>query len=247
MAEAAKSTLSRVDFPQFIPHNTAHMDRGKARNGDAKLLAGGQRRGWQGAQDLLLSSKAGIACLVAFVDQILQKMFVGRTTRKIPAPSDSQRLVNGLLETMMGLFHIPIFMRHPSIVPGGLHPVVLHEGLVAKRPVFSLLLAQVPHGGAEMVSAVLLWNSTKLPERFLDPLSQSLKRFAEAQADRFCVGVGEHKVIDHMREGLPCNGDAQILHMGEIRLRSLAGLVPLLKDHFLLWSMHGPPPSDMSL
>src|SRR5713101_5868898 len=152
MAEAAKSTLSRVDFPQFIPHNTAHMDRGKARNGDAKLLAGGQRRGWQGAQDLLLSSKAGIACLVAFVDQILQKMFVGRTTRKIPAPSDSQRLVNGLLETMMGLFHIPVFMRHPSIVPGGLHPVVLHEGLVAKRPIFSLLFAQLPHSGAEMAS-----------------------------------------------------------------------------------------------
>ncbi len=178
MAEAAKSTLSRVDFPQFIPHNTAHMDRGKARNGDAKLLAGGQRRGWQGAQDLLLSGKAGIACLVAFVDQILQKMFVGRTTRKIPAPSDSQRLVNGLLETMMGLFHIPVFMRHPSIVPGGLHPIVLHEGQVSKRPIFSLLFAQVPHGGAEMVSSVLLWNSTKRPVRFLDPLSQGLKRFA---------------------------------------------------------------------
>src|SRR5260370_39759237 len=75
---------------------TAHMDRGKARDGDAKLLAGGQRRGGPRAQDLLLSGKAGIACLVAFVDQILQKMFVGRTTRKIPAPSDSQRLVNGL-------------------------------------------------------------------------------------------------------------------------------------------------------
>jgi hypothetical protein len=223
------------------------MDRGKARNGDAKLLAGGQWRGWQGAQDLLLSGKAGIACLVPFVDQILQKLFVGRTTRKIPAPSDSQRLVNGLLETMMGLFHIPVFMRHPSIVPGGLHPIVLHEGLVAKRPIFSLLFAQVPHGGAEMVSSVLLWHSTKLPERFLDPLSQGLKRFAEAQADRFCVGVGEHKVIDHMREGVPCNRHAQILHMGEIRLCSLAGLVPLLKDHFVLWSMHSSPSSDMSL
>src|SRR6266849_9488133 len=156
---------------------TAHMDRGKARNGDAQFLAGGQRRGWQGAQDLLLSGKAGIARLVAFVDQILQKLFVGRTTRKIPAPSDSQRLVNGLLETMMGLFHIPVFMRHPSIVPGGLHPVVLHEGLVAKRPIFSLLFAQLPHSGAEMVSAVLLWNSTKLPERFLDPLEREPQTF----------------------------------------------------------------------
>ncbi len=54
-------------------------------------------------------------------------------------------------------------------------------------------------------------------------------------------------MIDHVREGFPCNGHAQILHMGEIRLCSLAGLVPLLKDHFLLWSMHGPPSSDMAL
>src|SRR6266849_9623441 len=82
---------------------------------------------------------------------------------------------------------------------------------------------------------------------FSIPSRGSLKRFAEAQADRFCVGVGEHEVIDHVREGFSCNGHAQILHMGEIRLCSLAGLVPLLKDHFLLWSMHGPPSSDMSL
>src|SRR5260221_13598869 len=99
-------------------YKVEHMDRGKTRNGDAQLLAGGQRRGWQGAQDLLLSGKAGIAGLVAFVDQILQKMFVGRTTRKIPAPSDSQRLVNVLLETMMRLFQMPLFLLHPSIVPG---------------------------------------------------------------------------------------------------------------------------------
>src|SRR5712691_1697864 len=98
-----------------------------------------------------------------------------------------------------------------------------------------------------MVSSVLLWHSTKLPERFLDPLSQGLKRLAEAQADRFCVGVGEHKVIDHVREGLPCDGDAQILHMGEIRLCSLAGLVPLLKDDLLLRSMHGAPSCNMPL
>src|SRR5213082_2355278 len=141
----------------------------------------------------------------------------------------------------MRLFHIPVFMCHPSIVPGGLHPVMLHERLITNRPVFSLLLAQLSYGGAEMVSSVLLWHSTQLPERFLDPLSQGLKRFAEAQADRLCVGVGEHKVIDHVREGFPCNGHAQILHMGEIRLCSLARLVSLLKEHFVLWPMYRSP------
>ena len=69
------------------------MDRGKTRNGDAQLFAGRQWRSWQGTQDFLLSDKACIACLVAFVDQILQKLFVGGSVRKIPAPPDAQRLV----------------------------------------------------------------------------------------------------------------------------------------------------------
>ena len=121
----------------------------------------------------------------------------------------------------MGLFHIAVFMRHPSIVPGGLHAVMLHECLVANRPVFSLLFAQLPHSSTQMVSAMLLWNSAELPERFLDPLSQGLERFAEAEADRFCVGVGQHKVIDHVRKGVPSNGHTQIFHMREIRLCAL--------------------------
>jgi hypothetical protein len=223
------------------------MNRGKTRNGDAQLFAGGQWRSWQGAQDFLLSGKACIACLVAFGDQILQKLFVGGSVRKIPAPPDSQCLVNGLFEPIMGLFHIPVFMRHPSIVPGGLHPVVLHEGLVAKGPIFPLFFAQLPHSCTQVVGAVLLWNPTQLPERFLDPLSQGLEGFAKADARCFCIGGRQHKVIDHVWEGLPCNGDAQILHLGEIRLCSLARLVSLLKDDLLLRSMHSAPSCKMPL
>ena len=148
---------------------------------------------------------------------------------------------------MMGLFHIPVFMRHPSIVPGRLHPVVLHEGLVAKRPVFSLFFAQLPDGCTQVIGAVLLWDPTQLPECFLDPLGQGLESLAEAQADRFRVGVGEDKVIDHVRERFSCNGHPELLHMGEIGLCSLSGLVSLLEDDLLLWPMHGTPSGNMSL
>jgi hypothetical protein len=90
-----------------------------------------------------------------------------------------------LLETMMGLFHSPVFMRYPSIGPGWLHPVMLHERQVANRPVFSLLFAQVPHGGSQVVGTMLLWDATQLPQGFLDLLtpahrSVSLKQMLTA-------------------------------------------------------------------
>src|SRR5579859_2185550 len=98
-----------------------------------------------------------------------------------------------------------------------------------------------------MVRAVLLWNPAKLPECLLDPLSQGLKGFAKAQTDRLGIGVREHQVVDHMRKRLPSDGDPQIFHMGEIRLRPLSGLVPLLKNDFLFWPMHRSPSSNVSL
>jgi hypothetical protein len=50
----------------------------------------------------------------------------------------------------------------------------------------------------------------------LDPLSQRLEGFAEADLHRFNIGVGQHQVEDEMREGVTLNVDPQILHVGEI-------------------------------
>src|SRR5712692_10400567 len=94
---------------------------------------------------------------------------------------------------------------------------------------------------------MLLWDATHLPQGFLDPFSQRLEGFAEANAGSFHVGVGEHKVVHHMRKRFSCNGHTQVLHMGEIGLGSLAGLVSLFKDDFLLRPMHGTPSGNMSL
>ena len=67
---------------------------------------------------------------------------------------------------------------HPLIVPGRLHPVVLHEDLVANRPVFFLAQAQLPHGGAEMVGPVLRLRTP--------PICQSAFSIKAARArDRF--------------------------------------------------------------
>jgi hypothetical protein len=52
---------------------------------------------------------------------------------------------------------------------------------------------------------------------------------------------------EQMGERDPADGDAQILHVREIRLPALTGPVPLFKDDLLLRSMQGFPLRDVSL
>jgi len=111
------------------------------------------------------------------MNKILHKMVVGRSGGEVPAASHPQRLIDRLFETVMGLLHIAVFMRDPLIVPGGLHAVMPHEGLVTTRPVFSLFFAQQPHGCTQVVGAMLLWNPTNLPEGFLNALGKPPRRF----------------------------------------------------------------------
>jgi hypothetical protein len=82
------------------------------------------------------------------VNEILDKMVIGRSCGEVTAASHPQRLIECLFEPMMGLFHIAIFMRHPGIVPGGLHALMGHQCLIANCPIFLLFFAQLPHGGA---------------------------------------------------------------------------------------------------
>ena len=53
----------------------------------------------------------------------------------------------------------------------------------------------------------------------------------------------EHQV----RERNAAEGDQEIIHMCEIRLPSFSWSMPLLKDHFLLWTMQRFPLRDVSL
>src|SRR5215470_14035844 len=144
---------------------------------------------------------------------------------------------------MMGLLHISIFMGHSLIIPGRLHCVVLHECLIANCPVFFFFFAQLPHCSSQVISAMLFWNATDLPESFLDPLGQGLEGFAEADTSGFHVGIGQHKVVDHVREWFTVNSHTQILHMGEVGLGTFARLMALLEDDLLLRPMHSTPAS----
>jgi len=174
-------------------------------------------------------------------------VLVGSAISEVTVPPCSQRLIHRLFEAVVGLFHIAVLMSHPGIVPGRLHAVVGHERLVACGPLLFLFRFQVLHGGTQVIGPMLLGHSTQLPQRFFDAFSQRLEGFAEADAHRFRIGVGEHQVIEQVWERRTCQGDPEIRHVGEIRLRSLPWGVLLFKDHLLWFAMQGSPLGDVTL
>src|SRR6266702_6795366 len=118
-------------------------------------------------QRFLFLSKAYSSALVALGDQVLQERFVGSTIDKIAAASHAQSLIDRLFEAVMGLFDIPILMCDARIVPGRLHPVMGHEGLVPFGPVFALALVQLADSSRQMIGAVLLGHASYLPHAAL--------------------------------------------------------------------------------
>jgi len=54
-------------------------------------------------------------------------------------------------------------MRDARIVPGRLHAVMGHEGLVAFSPVLALALVQLADSSRQMIGAVLLGHASYLP------------------------------------------------------------------------------------
>src|SRR5579859_2644397 len=145
----------------------------------------------------------------------------------------------------MGLLDIPIFMRHSSIVPGGLHAVVCHQRLVSNGPVFSIFLAELTHRCAQMVGAMLLWHTTNLPERALDAFRERLKGLAEADGSGFHIRVGQHQMIHQMGKWLSCNRHSQIFHMSKIGLCSFSWGMNLFKDDVFGWPMQHSPSGNM--
>src|SRR5258708_11244196 len=93
---------------------------------------------------------------------------------------------------------------------------------------------------------MLQGDSPKVPERFFNAFGQCLKRFEETDTGGLGVGVGQHKMIQHVRERFTGNRYPEILHVGKIGLGALSGRMALFKDHLLLRSMQCSPPGDMT-
>ena len=64
---------------------------------------------------------------------------------------------------------------------------------------------------------------------------------------RLDIGVGEHEMIEEVWKGETSNGDAEVVHVGKVRLPHATWPMHLLKDDLTGWSMGGPPDGHMPL
>src|SRR5512142_683219 len=120
-------------------------------------------------QRFLFGSKPCGSALVALSDQVLEKHFVGTPIGKVTATPHAQGLIDRLFEAVMGLFDVSILMCDARIVPGWLHAVMGHEGLIPLGPVLALTLVQLADSSAQMISAVLLGHAPHLPQAAFQP------------------------------------------------------------------------------
>ena len=129
-------------------HVRSHMDRAEARDAHLHFLAGNQWQPGQRTQRRLLLVPAGGPGAVTPGKQITDEAPVVGPAGKLAAASHAQGLIERLLEAVMGLFDIAVFVGNALIVPGGLHPVMGHERLVARRPLLAVLFAvRLAHRG----------------------------------------------------------------------------------------------------
>ena len=150
---------------------------------------------------------------------------------EVPAAAQQQGLLHGFLEAPVGLLAVPVLMGAGRVGRLGHDPVVPQQGLVLGRVL--LRVAIVMHGHGHAIGAVALARSAQLPEGVLQPFAQAGETLREAQGHVLPVGGGQHEVVDQVREGLPLEGHAQLVHVAEVGGAQAARLVGLGEEHLL--------------
>jgi hypothetical protein len=89
--------------------------------------------------------------------------------------------------------------------------------------------------------------AAEFPKRLLQTVGQSLERLRRTDIHRLPVRVGQHEVVHQVIERLPCNGDAQIVHVGEVRRSEIPGVMDLPEHDRAVRPRQGSPLTHPSL
>jgi hypothetical protein len=174
-----------------------------------------------------------------------QPGFVLRSAGEVPTATQQQRLLNGLLETMVRLLAIAVLMsaggvgrlRLDAVVPQQ-SPVVLREVLCKAIPV---------HRECHAVGTMPPRYGCQVPKGVLHALAQTGKALRETHRHVLPVRICQNEVIQQMIEPLTLDGHTQVVHVREVRRAQPARLMYLAEEHFLGWSRQRTPTPDSSL
>jgi hypothetical protein len=182
---------------------------------------------------------------VELAEQRAQEGEVVAVAAEVAAAAEHQRLAQRPLELAVALLDVAVLVGAGRVdrLPG--QAVVPQQRLVAALE--HLRLGPRRHRRGQAVGAVDLGHAAQLPQRVLQPLAEALEALGETDRARLPIGVGEHEVVDQVRERRPRHGHAQVVAVGEVAGAQPAGLVDLAEEHLLGRSVQRPPALDPPL
>jgi hypothetical protein len=150
---------------------------------------------------------------------------------EVAAAAQQQFLRQRLLEAPMALLAVAVLVPAVRVRGLGRHTVVTQEGLIAGRVLLGV--AVVVNGQGHAVGAMTLGTAADLPQGVLQSFAQAGEALREAQRHVLPVRVGEHEVIEQVRQPLALDSHTQAVHVGEVRRTQSARLMHLAEEDFL--------------
>jgi hypothetical protein len=208
-------------------------------------LAGFQTMRRQRSQQGSLLGQAVVATGVALSQHLSQEPLVRLAADKIATAPQQQTLLQGSLELVMALLAVAILMGLASVdrLPG--QAVVAQQSLVASLE--DLGVGPRLNRRGQPVGAMNQRHTAQLPQGVLQALAEALEALAKADRRRLPIGVGEHKVVDQVREGMTGERDAQVVAVGEVGGGQPPGMMNLGEEDLLGRSLLRPPSLDATL
>jgi hypothetical protein len=145
----------------------------------------------------------------------------------------------------MALLDVAVFVRLGRVDGLALQVVVTQQARIA-------LLKRVPiaagwHGRRQRIGAMHSGHAAQFGQGVLQPVAEALEALAEADRARLPVRVGQHEVVDQVRERHATDGDLQAGGMCEVRGRQPAGFVDLAEEDLLGRPVDAAPLLDVTL
>jgi hypothetical protein len=223
----------------------ADVDRAAAMHAHRHTLTGVEPLCRQRPQQGQLFFQPLDAPLVALREQLTHELLVVAAAGKIAAATHHQGLIEGAFELAMALLHVAVLVRPRRVDGLALQTVVVQQALIA-------LLKRVPiaagrHRGRQRIGAVYLRYAAQFHQRVLQSGAEALEALGEAQRTRFPVRVGQHEVVEQVRQRLTVDGDPQARAVREVGRTQPTGMMHLGEEHFLGRPRQGPPLFDAPL
>jgi hypothetical protein len=208
-------------------------------------LAGVEALPRQRPQQGQLLDQPRLAAAVTLREQLPQERLVRRPADEVPAAAQHQGLVQRPLELPVALLHVAVLVRLRRIDRLALQPVVPQQRLVT--PLKGRAIAAWWYGRRQGVRAMHLGSAAQLGQGVLQALAEALEALAEADAAGLPVRVGQHEMVDQMRERLTVDGHLQAGGVRKVGGAQVAGLVDLAEEHLLGRTVQGTPLLDVPL